>query len=582
MNELKIFLVGIFLLLMGMFTKTHASDVVVTNVADSGAGTLRMAVTQDVGSGGMILFDLGGPTNIILTSGEIPVTSSIALYATNLTLNGNDASRIFYIDCGGIATVQLSGVTYTNCWVGHNGGAIYSANENLIVSNCYFVDCVATGYFGSDINGGGAIYEDEGEATIVDCIFSNCMATNADAVDCSGGAVILGGDWGAPRGGYVVRDCEFTHCGTPASGGGLYNYNVGAVSYLEGCTFSNNYANDSTFGGAAFHLRDEDWVVSNCTAVFNQGEDTCVLWDDGARMTDCTITHNSGGNGLVLNGASARTTFVDNCTVSWNTNNGVYTRVECVISNCLISQNAGSGLEDRYDGEQTAVYNSTICSNGEDGVEAADSPYLIQNCAIFDNGWDGIDDDSDIRTNLIIQCTISGNGNEGVDKASGSTAWTKMYNCTVASNGTEGIDRGGSAISIYSCLVVGNDEDLKGDFDTVENCLYSTVASGNFSVTNSSANNLVTTNTGLQALADNGGDTWTHAIAVRSVGQNRGVNPQNLANDQRGAGFSRVVDGVPDIGAFEAQSAYPIPSKDIPSKRNNLMLTDELKLEGQI
>lgn len=59
----------------------------------------------------------------------------------------------------------------------------------------------------------------------------------------------------------------------------------------------------------------------------------------------------------------------------------------------------------------------------------------------------------------------------------------------------------------------------------------------------------------LGPLADNGGPTWTHAIAGTSPALNNGENTLELASDQRGAGFARVVNGTADIGAFELQPA---------------------------
>lgn len=57
----------------------------------------------------------------------------------------------------------------------------------------------------------------------------------------------------------------------------------------------------------------------------------------------------------------------------------------------------------------------------------------------------------------------------------------------------------------------------------------------------------------LGPLANNGGPTRTHALLSGSPAINAGSNgvTTDLATDQRGKGFSRVVDGTIDIGAFE-------------------------------
>lgn len=49
----------------------------------------------------------------------------------------------------------------------------------------------------------------------------------------------------------------------------------------------------------------------------------------------------------------------------------------------------------------------------------------------------------------------------------------------------------------------------------------------------------------------NGGPTATHALLPGSPTINAGNNTRNFTTDQRGAGFPRVLGGVPDIGAYE-------------------------------
>ncbi|HEX4147156.1 MAG TPA: choice-of-anchor Q domain-containing protein, partial [Pirellulales bacterium] len=66
------------------------------------------------------------------------------------------------------------------------------------------------------------------------------------------------------------------------------------------------------------------------------------------------------------------------------------------------------------------------------------------------------------------------------------------------------------------------------------------------------------------APANNGGPTATLALAANSTARGTGsvtaANAFNLTTDQRGAGFSRIVSGAVDIGAFETQSIVVTPS----------------------
>jgi hypothetical protein len=57
----------------------------------------------------------------------------------------------------------------------------------------------------------------------------------------------------------------------------------------------------------------------------------------------------------------------------------------------------------------------------------------------------------------------------------------------------------------------------------------------------------------LLPLADNGGPTWTMALASGSPAIDTGANPLALDTDQRGEGYVRVFGAAADIGAYETQ-----------------------------
>src|SRR5207245_977056 len=74
---------------------------VVSNTNDSGAGSLRQAMLDANAAGGSntIRFQLAaGPQTITLTSGQLTIASNLTITgpgAANLTLSGNNASRVF-------------------------------------------------------------------------------------------------------------------------------------------------------------------------------------------------------------------------------------------------------------------------------------------------------------------------------------------------------------------------------------------------------------------------------------------------------------------------------------------------------
>lgn len=89
------------------------STLTVTNNADSGAGSLRNTIAV-ANSGDMIIF---APSvhSITLTSGELEIGKNLNIQgpgANNLTISGNNASRVFHIDSG--ETVTLANVKIAN------------------------------------------------------------------------------------------------------------------------------------------------------------------------------------------------------------------------------------------------------------------------------------------------------------------------------------------------------------------------------------------------------------------------------------------------------------------------------------
>src|SRR5438094_630357 len=77
----------------------------VTNLADSGSGSLRDAIVAANAHPGADTIDFapGLQGTIALTSGELLITESVAIHgpgASRLAVSGNDASRVFEIASG--------------------------------------------------------------------------------------------------------------------------------------------------------------------------------------------------------------------------------------------------------------------------------------------------------------------------------------------------------------------------------------------------------------------------------------------------------------------------------------------------
>ena len=139
---------------------SHAATISVTSLADSGAGSLRAAVTT-AASGDTINVVVAG--TMTLTSGEIAVTKALSIVgpgSSSLTVSGNGSSRIFKVSvttAGAVdAPVSISGMTLTSGYAAGtcstpatgSGGAI-AATESLSLTDVAITSSYAAR------NGGG-------------------------------------------------------------------------------------------------------------------------------------------------------------------------------------------------------------------------------------------------------------------------------------------------------------------------------------------------------------------------------------------------------------------------------------------
>src|SRR6185503_970921 len=149
----------------------------------------------------------------------------------------------------------------------------------------------------------------------------------------------------------------------------------------------------------------------------------------------------------------------------------------------------------------------------------------------------------------ITQSTISGNAANGSASVGGAiylaTGGLTINRSTIANNSastTGGILNNGGNLTLASTIVANN---TNGDLGTSGTTQYNATFSF---IVQSQGDPL------LGPLADNGGPTQTMALLPGSLCINAGDNTAAPANDQRGPGYARIVNGVVDIGAFEVQT----------------------------
>jgi uncharacterized repeat protein (TIGR01451 family) len=123
-------------LLLACFALASAATITVTNNNDSGAGSLRQAIS-DSSSGDTIDFDssLNGET-ITLTSGELLIDKNLTITgpgANLLAMDGNNASRVFRME-GFQVPITISGLAITHGRAAFGGG-IFNHGASLTVTN---------------------------------------------------------------------------------------------------------------------------------------------------------------------------------------------------------------------------------------------------------------------------------------------------------------------------------------------------------------------------------------------------------------------------------------------------------------
>jgi hypothetical protein len=171
---------------------------------------------------------------------------------------------------------------------------------------------------------------------------------------------------------------------------------------------------------------------------------------------------------------------------------------------------------------------------------------------------------------LVRNSTISGN----VARTDGGgglfirfPAVLDARNSTITNNSGHnggGILTTSSSASLLSTILAGNAADASY-FSDLASSRTMVIAGSNDLIGDVSSNIMIPADNvredpGLLPLAYNGGLTRTHALRSDSPGIDAGNNATQLASDQRGAGYPRVVGAAADIGAFEFNGTTALAS----------------------
>jgi hypothetical protein len=196
---------ALFVSLMALCPAAWAQSLVVTNINDSGPGSLRYVISN-APSGGTITFTstLSSAT-IVLTTGPLLLNTNLAIDGSALTnsviLSGNNASGIFYV--GSNAVVSLTGLTMVN-GSEYDGGAVYGGSGTSVT----LTRCTLSGNYAVE---GGALLND-GAMVVNECTLADNFGSYGGAMQC--------------RGGTSISQCTFSGNTGYYGGGGLWIGNV--------------------------------------------------------------------------------------------------------------------------------------------------------------------------------------------------------------------------------------------------------------------------------------------------------------------------------------------------------------------
>lgn len=223
-----------FLRLERLESRQTPATFTVSNLNDSGTGSLRQAILDANANAGLdtVVFTTT-PGAITLTSGEIAITDSVIINgpgSANLTVSGNNASRIFKVDNGaaGAINATINNLTLSK-GLSTQGGAIQIADENVTINGVNIT--------GSSAGTGGAI--DVGTGGTLSLVTSTLSSNKATAG--AGGAINF-----QNTGTLTVDSSTIANNTASAAGGGIEA--AAAALTVVNSTLSANTA--GTLGGA--------------------------------------------------------------------------------------------------------------------------------------------------------------------------------------------------------------------------------------------------------------------------------------------------------------------------------------------
>lgn len=517
------------LLFVACASRTFAGGPVISGTEAS----LRAALN----GGGLVTFSNDFAITISQTI-VINLTTTIDAGGHNVSISAGNGTRLIQA----LTNLTLNGLTLLNGTSPTAGGALYvQPGVFVTASHCVFGGNSAIGTNGltgvsgttnSNNTGGNGAAGTQGISAVGGAIYNagslalvNCALTNNSATGGAGGS----GGSGGPGGGTFAVGGNGGDGAPGGSGLGGAVYNLGNLTLIN-CTFSANAASGGGGGqGGAGGAGSFNGLAGNGGAG-GDGSGGAIF-----NAANLTIIASTFSTNFAHGGASA---------VAGMRGNGTG------LKGIKGGPAAGGAL---YNNWWTVVTNSTFYTNAVLGGAGGNGGNGGGTFAVPGDGGDGGDGTggaiANANTMTIVNCTLSSSGAFG-----GTNGIAGSGNSTVAP-GNPGVSSGGNLVnsgpilllmnSILAAAVSGGN--ASGDFTDGGYNLSSTEEA---SFGGSSFQGI---NPKLGTLAAHGGPTLTMALLTGSPAIDR--IPPNAAPSTDQRGFSRPINDLSDIGAFEFGAA---------------------------
>lgn len=311
-------------------TVQSAADDGTVNAANCPGASCRLRDAIAMAASGDTI-NFGGDYTITLTVGALTIDKNLTIDGAGhtITISGNHAVRVFYVNSGYTVNLQDLTITQGNCGSNCSGGGLYnSAASTVNISNSIFLDNI-----NSAPSGGGGLYNDSGTVNVTNSTFSNnstyfggglynesgtlnvtsSIFSNNSASYAGGGIMNYDGTLNVTSSSFFSNSVPIDGSVANRYGGGINTY--GGVTTVKNSTFNGNSAN----AGGGLYVNSGTATVQNSTFSSNQAEIGGGFYTDygSITLTDTTVTGNlaHGGGGIANN---AGTITVTNSTITGN------------------------------------------------------------------------------------------------------------------------------------------------------------------------------------------------------------------------------------------------------------------------